>query len=189
MEFADVTYRYYADGRPPVCTTGNGVAMSTSVSKKRYPTLSTLIHRQTLQAFMPNPAPDIYTQVDHINHDPKDFRLSNLRWVTTQMNQLNRKGCKGYTEVRYRGRTMCHARIKVGRLWALGHFDTEEKAHACYEVYRDLASSYIEKYWRHYIAARQPGETPDRTDLMIDPTKIDADTLTIVGRKFYKYMP
>ena len=47
-------------------------------------------HRATLQAFRPNPAPDIYTHVGHRDGNPENGRLDNLHWVTQQMYELER---------------------------------------------------------------------------------------------------
>jgi hypothetical protein len=46
-------------------------------------------HRLVAEAFLPNP--DGLPQVDHINRNPADDRLSNLRWVSCSTNALNTK--------------------------------------------------------------------------------------------------
>jgi len=51
-----------------------------------------MIHRVVAQAFVPNPRPDLFTIVDHINRDPGDNRACNLRWVDHQLNQMNKDG-------------------------------------------------------------------------------------------------
>lgn len=48
---------------------------------------SVLIHRLVAMAFIPNP--DNKPQIDHINTNPKDNRVSNLRWVTRKENINN----------------------------------------------------------------------------------------------------
>lgn len=45
------------------------------------------VHR-LVASFIPNP--NNYPEVDHINRDPSDNRISNLRWVTREMNIANR---------------------------------------------------------------------------------------------------
>ena len=49
-----------------------------------------LIHRLVAEAFVDNPDPARYNQVDHINHDRTDNRAANLRWTTGRMNCNNR---------------------------------------------------------------------------------------------------
>ena len=53
-------------------------------------------HRLIAEQFIPNP--DSLSQVDHINHDRKDNRIENLRWVSASTNQFNRSSNNG---VRY----------------------------------------------------------------------------------------
>ena len=50
---------------------------------------SVLVHRLLAFTFVHNPRPDIFKTVDHINHNPYDNRVTNLRWVNTQLNALN----------------------------------------------------------------------------------------------------
>lgn len=44
------------------------------------------VHRLVALAFLPNPNPDIYTDVDHIQADLSNNRLENLKWSTHQEN-------------------------------------------------------------------------------------------------------
>ena len=46
-------------------------------------------HRLLALAFVPNPAPNSFNIVDHINQDKYDNSLSNLRWINTKLNALN----------------------------------------------------------------------------------------------------
>ena len=49
-------------------------------------------HRLIAEQFIPNP--DNLPMIDHINHDKKDNRISNLRYVTNSTNQYNRTSSK-----------------------------------------------------------------------------------------------
>jgi len=67
--------------------------------------------------------------IDHIDRNPLNNSLSNLRIVTPQQNQFNRGavGC----HIRKNGRFKATLRINK-KLLCLGTYDTEEEAHAKY---------------------------------------------------------
>lgn len=48
---------------------------------------TTLVHRLVAEAFIDNPQG--YTEIDHVNRDKSDNRVSNLRWVTHSENMHN----------------------------------------------------------------------------------------------------
>ncbi|KAK8871342.1 hypothetical protein M9Y10_007062 [Tritrichomonas musculus] len=56
-----------------------------SMKRKKY-----IKHRLIAKQFMPNP--DHLPEVDHINNNRSDNRLTNLRWVSHQQNMLNKSG-------------------------------------------------------------------------------------------------
>jgi hypothetical protein len=67
--------------------------------------------------------------IDHINHNPSDNRIKNLRVVTHQQNNFNRSDVKGY----HRCHTKWRATIYVdGKRICLGRFKTEEEARNAY---------------------------------------------------------
>jgi hypothetical protein len=74
---------------------------------------------------------DLEQEIDHINHNRSDNRVENLRIVTAQQNQWNRKDPKGYYFDKRKKKY--HATIIVN--WKpifLGLFNTEEEAHQAY---------------------------------------------------------
>ena len=48
------------------------------------------VHVLVAAEFVHNPRPDIFTQVDHINRVRDDNRASNLRWLSPQLNAMNK---------------------------------------------------------------------------------------------------
>lgn len=72
---------------------------------------------------------EIVEQIDHINGDKSDNRITNLRGVTQNENQQNRKTAKGY----YKRYNKWTSRITFDKkVVYLGHFDTEIEARQAY---------------------------------------------------------
>jgi len=66
--------------------------------------------------------------IDHINHDPTDNRIENLRPVTHQQNNFNRI-CKGYHRSGNKWRAVIYL---DGKRTHIGMFETEEDARNAY---------------------------------------------------------
>lgn len=78
-------------------------------------------------------------QIDHINHDKLDNRISNLRDVPPRVNNENRKKAQSQNKVGLRGVSRnshgnkWRARITVrGKEIIIGSFESAEKAHQAY---------------------------------------------------------
>ena len=74
---------------------------------------------------------EIVEELDHINGVRDDNRIINLRSVTPQQNQWNRRTAKGY----YFNKAEGKFRAKIYLNWKeihLGYFDTEEEAKNAY---------------------------------------------------------
>lgn len=77
-------------------------------------------------------------EIDHINRDPSDNRLVNLRVVSPAENQLNKGPYSGNLlkgACFDKGKQKWKASIRRnGKLLALGYFATAEEAHAAFEA-------------------------------------------------------
>jgi len=74
-------------GRAPPITKANGYRRVVYGPRYRW---YIGVHRLVALAFVENPRPDIFAQVDHINRDRSDNRATNLRWVNFELNSLNK---------------------------------------------------------------------------------------------------
>ena len=82
------------------------------------------VHRLVAKAFVPNPRPDLFDQVDHIDQNKTNNHFTNLRWVTNQLNKLNNDSVGAYKDGR-----KWQARCRVnGTLLYLGSYETEQEA-------------------------------------------------------------
>ena len=95
------------------------------------------IHRLIAETFIPNP--DNHPFVDHIDRDPKNNSLSNLRWATNQQNGMNRTK-QNNTSSPYKGvywnkqHKKWQSNIKFnGKSIYLGLFNSEEAAARKYD--------------------------------------------------------
>ena len=74
-------------------------------------------------------------EIDHINNQKDDNRISNLRDVSKSINQQNRKTVRGYSKDGNRWK----AQIRAAGKWKhLGCFATEAEAHAAYQQAKNV---------------------------------------------------
>jgi hypothetical protein len=74
---------------------------------------------------------EIVEQIDHINGVKDDNRICNLRSVTNQQNQWNRKTAKGYYFNKEKNKWQSNIRVNNKTIY-LGRYNTEEDARAAY---------------------------------------------------------
>jgi len=98
--------------RPVVCTINlNGKTMK--------------YHRLIAIQFIPNP--ENMSQVDHINRNPFDNRIENLRWVDARTNSNNKTNHSPNHNINWHSTNKCwEIKIFVGKLRHFGSFKTTE---------------------------------------------------------------
>ena len=52
-----------------------------------FPSVGEYVHRLVAKAFIDNPNPDVWTEVDHINSIKSCNRATNLRWISVADNR------------------------------------------------------------------------------------------------------
>jgi len=105
---------------------------------------SFLIHRLIALHFIDNP--NNYKCVDHVNINPKDNRIENLRWINHSGNNKNRKNygkyMKGVTFNKNNNKFVAQIYIDYKKKH-LGSFDTELEAHNVYmEKHNELMNKF-----------------------------------------------
>jgi hypothetical protein len=70
-------------------------------------------------------------QIDHIDGVRSNNKIDNLRDVTCQQNQWNKKTAKGYSWSKWMNKFRAHIGIN-GKLKIIGYFNTEQEARAAY---------------------------------------------------------
>ena len=93
------------------------------------------IHRLVAHAFVHNPRPDIFVEVDHIDGNPKNNDFLNLRWLTHQLNCMNNRGQCAYYNKKYKTWKVV-VRVQ-GKRKRLGYFRDEHCAKAVALDFKD----------------------------------------------------
>ena len=137
-------YTIYPDGRVWSRARRNGKFLTVEVSYKGYARVALYkdkkmkrkaVHRLLATTYIPNP--DNKPLVDHIDQDPTNNALDNLRWVTHAENSQNAKLKKlnttGVQGVSYREShtSPWAAYINIDGKQKHKHFATKEEAVAC----------------------------------------------------------
>ena len=111
-----------------VCSRGYPRVVLSYNNKKRY----VQVHRLVAETFLPRP--DNSTQVDHIDRNPLNNNLSNLRWVSCQENLLNRNNFfrgtnTGEPYISFKKRDNLYSFAKtINHQYLSKHFKTLEEA-------------------------------------------------------------
>ena len=120
-------------------------------------------HRMIALTFVHNPIPSVFDEVDHIDCDTTNDKPSNLRWLTHQLNGMNRKDAvNAYFEKVF----VKKLQRVVGRKWVgrvtvqgvrhvVGYYKTKEVAMLHSKEFKQKAFGRI--YQEHIDAAKKNG--------------------------------
>lgn len=100
-----------------------------------------LLHRLVAQAFIPNP--NNYPEIDHMDGNPQNNNLENLRWVTHKENSN--------TEIRKKRLSDSHKKEKHVRWGKFGKDNPCSKSIACYK------NNVLIKKYDSYTQAEKEG--------------------------------
>ena len=94
------------------------------------------VHRLVAKAFLRNPRPDLFIEVDHIDGNEYNNHVSNLRWLNRQLNSLNScaLGCS-FNKNHKKWRAYLHLN---GKKHSLGYCNTFLEAHRKYLTTREI---------------------------------------------------
>ena len=99
------------------------------------------VHRLVALAFVRNPNPKDFNEVDHIDGNPSNNRASNLRWVSQTLNRaaMLRLGCS----FDRRFKSWCAKCTIQKKTRHLGYYKTKVEATAIYRAFKGLAFHLI----------------------------------------------
>lgn len=124
-----------------VCCTSSGVGRSLS------------IHRMVALAFIKNPNPSEYTEVDHIDFNPQNNNANNLQWVSPKMNVRRTREAGRYFIKRGESHGMAKLTeceiIEIRKLYSTHKYYQRELAKK-YKIGRTAIAKIVgNKTWRH----------------------------------------
>ncbi len=122
------------------------------------------IHRLVALGWVFNPAPRVFTCIDHMDGDTQNNDATNLRFVTHALNSLNRKKIKGFEKRRRKnGSVVYRSRVCVGGVRFDQYASTEGEA---IELTKQMQSDKFDELYNATLTCTgtTPGETACRRE-------------------------
>ena len=96
-----------------------------------------LVHRLVAHAFLVNPNPAVFQQVDHISREKQNNSARNLRWLNRELNCLNNAAQNVTWSAR---RKAWYVRVRaLGVTYRLGTWKNKEEAYQLGQSFKELA--------------------------------------------------
>ena len=101
-------------------------------------------NRLVALSFVPNPRPDLFKLVDHIDRDTSNDHYKNLRWVNPELNALNTVS----TSIKPQKNNKYPAAVTFRKKERfLGYYDTEQQAIKICNYVRNLCFETLYRYY------------------------------------------
>ena len=126
------------------------------------------VHRLVARAFVRNPNPKLFCEVDHIDANPSNNRADNLRWVSKTLNHaaMLRLGCS--LDKKFQSWS---ARCTIAkRTRHLGHYGTKNEASRIYRAFKGLAFNLI---YLHSLPKDERSKAGDRQYIRADKANFE----------------
>ena len=142
------------------------------------------VHILVARNFVDNPCPKIFNEVDHIDNNPSNNKVRNLRWVSTLLNHAARMGVGASLYRGFKGKngyyTSWIAQAKIMRhQYCLGYWPSKTEAARVYRSFKELAFHFI---YLHTIPKEKHAEAGHRAYIRADPTGLELAIEFLVPR-------